>query len=678
MGREPTSDKTAQDVLDTLESLDSDEWQILFDNVEGKIFLVSDDFKIIFANEAVRSAEPGTLEGRTCHEAFHGIELPCRGCPVTMLLGAVEHGEPPPTRRCNRVRSFPLRREQGRPKILAVEMMPRDELKSMPPAAPKAWLSEILRDWGAPVVATSPDGTILVLNEEAEDLLGYKAETIVGQLKAAQFLAEREGRDLHEKLHSEGFGGKGKLFSESIRLVHACGHTVPVTLRGAVLSDGDEELATVWFLQPHSEGDPAYEQPEELQNPRFDLERTMALQHLAAGLAHQMRNPLTGTVLFSNVLMQELVRRELQRADAFLWNLIQSSVDAIIATDTKGNIFIFNDEACEVLGYKPDEVVGQSHITQLYPIEEAREIMRKLRADDHGGKGKLIGHLMQLIHKNSEHIPVRLNASLVYVNGQEFGSVGFFQDQRERIKMSEELKQTQVQLLQSEKMASLGKLSAGIAHQINNPLSGIVLFSNLLIEDLEMAKFPEWAADLKRIADEAERCRSIVKELLEFARQTDQKVKTVNLNRALGQTIFLLEKQVLFHNIIIVRLFQTGLPEIWADPQQLNHVFMNLILNAAEAMEGRGTLTLRTRTSETLGCVEFEVSDTGCGIPDEIRSRVFEPFFTTKEVGKGTGLGLSMVYGIVERHGGKVMIDSAENEGTVFTVRLPIGESLME
>jgi signal transduction histidine kinase len=105
---------------------------------------------------------------------------------------------------------------------------------------------------------------------------------------------------------------------------------------------------------------------------------------------------------------------------------------------------------------------------------------------------------------------------------------------------------------------------------------------------------------------------------------------------------------------------------------------MNLILNAAEAMEGKGTLTLTTRRSATPGCVEFQVIDTGCGIPEEIRSRVFEPFFTTKEVGKGTGLGLSMAYGIVERHGGKIHIDSKVNEGTTFTVRLPIGEGTVE
>ena len=304
--------------------------------------------------------------------------------------------------------------------------------------------------------------------------------------------------------------------------------------------------------------------------------------------------------------------------------------------------------------------------------------MKRLRSDDYGGKGKLLAHDMELIHKNGEHIPVRLNASIVYINAQEFGSVGFFQDQRERIKMEEELQQAQVQLLQSEKMASLGKLAAGIAHQINNPLSGIVLFSNLLLEDEEMSCRAAWATDLRRIADEAERCRSIVKELLEFARQTQQKLKAVNLNRALSQTIFLLEKQVLFQNIEISKDFDEAIPDIYADPQQLNHVFMNLILNAAEAMEGRGTLTLRTKLCPEAEAVEFQICDTGIGIPQEIQSRVFEPFFTTKEIGQGTGLGLSMVYGIVDRHKGKITIESEENRGTTFTVRLPIGELALE
>lgn len=654
-----------------IDELTSSQWRSLLQHLDSRVFILDEDFTVLFANESASHLVPAALEGRRCHQVLHGLEVPCRNCPATLLLAPSVEGQLPEHRRCRKVRCFPLEREEGRTTLLAVELPAVDSSPGEAGRGPRAWLAEILRDWGAPVVATSPDGTILVFNEEAEELLGYESEILIGQMRAGAFLVEGDGTELLEKLRSDDYGGKGKLLSENVHLVHACGHTVAVTLRGAVLSDGDEELAIVWFLQSRIEGRPST-LPEDPQQQQIELERTVALQHLAAGLAHQLRNPLTGTVLFSNILMQELVRRELQRADAFLWNLIQSSVDAVIATDTQGNIFIFNDEACRVLGYDADEVVGKYHISTIYPIEEAREIMRRLRSDEYGDKGKLRAHDMELIHKNGEKIPVRLNASLVHIHGREFGSVGFFRDQRQRMKMEKELKAAHVQLLQSEKMASLGKLAAGIAHQINNPLSGIMLFSNLLLENEEMPH--EWGTDLKRIADEAERCRSIVKELLEFARQTEQKVKRVDINRALGQTIFLLEKQVLFQNIEIVKDFDPGTPEICADPQQLNHVYMNLILNAAEAMEGQGTLTLRTRPCEAPMAAEFQICDTGTGIPPEIQSKIYEPFFTTKDIGKGTGLGLAMVYGILEQHGGTIDIESREGEGAAFIVRLPLGQ----
>lgn len=446
-----------------------------------------------------------------------------------------------------------------------------------------------------------------------------------------------------------------------------------------VLADGADAAGDHWIPCLHSRAfavanEGGSEQLIAIEIRQEQLEKMQRnppatwLSHALSEFGESIKNKVDGAKM-----MQDLIRRVLNRADAFLWNLIQSSVDAILATDMKGNVFIFNNEAKHILGYRAEEVIGRMHITDLYPIETAREIMRRLRSEEHGGKNKLVSFDMDAISKGGEKIPVRVNASLVLVNGEEFGTVGFFQDQRVRIKMEEELSQAQAQLLQAEKMASLGRLGAGIAHQINNPLSGIVLFSNILLETEEIAENPEWAADIQRIVDDAERCRSIVKELLEFARQTQQKVQPVHLNEALKHKVFLIEKQVLFQNVEVIEEFSPEEPVIYVDPQQLDHVFMNLIINAAQAMDGRGTLTLRTCYLADDESVEIRVCDTGQGIEEDIRSRIFEPFFTTKEVGVGTGLGLSMVYGIVERHGGSVQVESEVGEGTTFTVRLPMG-----
>jgi signal transduction histidine kinase len=178
--------------------------------------------------------------------------------------------------------------------------------------------------------------------------------------------------------------------------------------------------------------------------------------------------------------------------------------------------------------------------------------------------------------------------------------------------------------------------------------------------------------DIQRILRDAERCKDTVKELLEFARQTRHEMRPVDVNRALSRTLFLLENQTLFQNIEIERDFEADLPEIQGDPQQLNHLFMNIILNAAQAMEGKGRLSLVTRRAEGGDAAVIHISDTGPGIPEDVLPRIFEPFFTTKEEGQGTGLGLSLVYGIVESHGGTIQAASQPAGGTRFTIELPI------
>ncbi|HSM75618.1 MAG TPA: ATP-binding protein, partial [Desulfobacterales bacterium] len=231
-----------------------------------------------------------------------------------------------------------------------------------------------------------------------------------------------------------------------------------------------------------------------------------------------------------------------------------------------------------------------------------------------------------------------------------------------------ELEKTQVQLLQAEKMASLGKLAAGVAHQLNNPLSGITLFSKIVLEDYELPA--EAREDLQRILRDAQRCRDTVKELLEFARQTRQLMKPNDINRAISRTLFLLQNQTLFQNIEIRTDLAPDLPPVQSDIQQINHLFMNIILNAAEAMEGKGRLSIKTAAAPAGDRAMIEIHDSGPGIPENVLPHIFEPFFTTKEEGKGTGLGLSLVYGIVENHGGTIRATSRVGEGTTFFIEL--------
>ena len=367
---------------------------------------------------------------------------------------------------------------------------------------------------------------------------------------------------------------------------------------------------------------------------------------------------------------REEIEEQLRHANAFFKNLILSSVDGVIAADKTGRILIFNDAAVEVSGYSVEEALGNLDIRDFYPGGAAREIMQKLRSDDFGGKGKLKSYQVDVIKKDREIIPIRLNAAIVYKGDKEVASIGFFHDMREDLRIKSELEKTQSQLLQAEKMSSLGKLSAGVAHQLNNPLGGITLYTKFLLEDYDLAD--DAKKDLNRILQEAKRCSDTVKELLEFARQTSHMVKPNDLNKALLRTMFLLENQTLFQNIEIEKNFKENLPQVPVDIQQMNHVFMNIILNAAQAMDGKGTLTLTTKFAPTGDRVIVEIADTGPGIPEDTLKHIFEPFFTTKEEGKGTGLGLSMVYGIIEDHGGKITAKSKVGSGTTLIIELSL------
>ena len=365
------------------------------------------------------------------------------------------------------------------------------------------------------------------------------------------------------------------------------------------------------------------------------------------------------------------IENKLREANEFFMNLIESSVDGIIAADMKGDIFIFNKGAEALTGYNAEEVIGKLHITKIYPEGVAKEIMKKLRSTEYGGVGKFIPSQLKVLNKFGEEIHVQLSAALIYDGkGQEIASVGIFTDLRARLMMEKRLQETHLQLVSSEKMASLGKLAAGIAHEINNPLGGILIYSSLMMEDLP--EEDSRRGDLARIVQEAGRCKEIVKSLLEFARQTEPKMEPTDLNRAINDGLFFLVNQALFHNIQIVKKLDSFLPFVRGNASQLKQVFMNIIVNAAEAMHGSGMLTITTSPAPDRKTVLVEFTDTGEGIPEENFTRIFDPFFTTKEVGKGTGLGLATSYGIVEDHGGKIGVRSKVGEGTTFTIELPV------
>jgi two-component system NtrC family sensor kinase len=234
---------------------------------------------------------------------------------------------------------------------------------------------------------------------------------------------------------------------------------------------------------------------------------------------------------------------------------------------------------------------------------------------------------------------------------------------------TEELGEIQSKMAQAERLASLGRMAAGVAHEINNPLGGVLTFAMVALEDC--APDHPLRRNLEIIVKQALRCRDIVKGLLEFARQSDSSIAATDLNPLVEGALSFLEGQASFHDVQVIRRLQEGLPQVLADPGAMQQVITNLVINAVDAMDERGQLTVVTETDPNTHEILLRVQDTGKGIPKEILPLIFEPFFTTKEVGRGTGLGLAIVHGIVARTGGRVEVDTSQ-AGSTFTVRLPL------
>lgn len=240
----------------------------------------------------------------------------------------------------------------------------------------------------------------------------------------------------------------------------------------------------------------------------------------------------------------------------------------------------------------------------------------------------------------------------------------------EKVKQrTEELVAMQARVAQSERLASVGMLAAGVAHEVNNPLGGILALTALTLEDMKPDD-PD-RENLQEVIRQTVRCRDIVRRLLEFSRQSKRNVERVDLNRILQDTLSLMTRQAQFFNIKIVTDFDPQLPAVLADRSQFEQVFMNMLMNAAQAMGERGTVMISTRGRSGGGLVEISIADTGCGIPSEQIGRIFDPFFTASRSSHGTGLGLSIAYGIVTTHGGTISVQSEVGKGSRFTIEMP-------
>jgi len=369
------------------------------------------------------------------------------------------------------------------------------------------------------------------------------------------------------------------------------------------------------------------------------------------------------------------MEREVKEAHDFLNKVIQSSPNSIMASDMKGNIIIWNRAAEETLGYKTEETIGRMNIRNVYPEGVAAEIMEMMRSPEYGGVGRLRSHPMVYVRRDGNIVEGDLSAAIIYdANGKATASVGTFVDLKERLDMERKLRQTQEQLLQSEKLAAMGRLTSQIAHELNNPLYGIM--NTLELMKTEIAPESKRRKILEMALSETMRLTEMLRKMLSFSKPDEEEKQPTDINTILDEILLLHEKQLQEHSIRISSNFDKGLGEVHASKNQLRQVFLNMISNARDAMPDGGTLTVRTRAEGDN--VRIEVSDTGIGIKGENIDKIFDSFFTTKDNIKDVGLGLSVCYGFIKDHGGDIKVESELGSGTTFTIILPIMKETSE
>ena len=357
----------------------------------------------------------------------------------------------------------------------------------------------------------------------------------------------------------------------------------------------------------------------------------------------------------------EKTYQELYKTKNNLEKIVEHSKDIIITTDINGNIVEFNPEAEEKLGYKKDVVIGEPASILYENPAERKEIM-----DFVNRFGVVRNREVHLLSKNGDVHHVSLTISQLKNDAGEIaGTVGISKD------ISEE-RMLQYKLIQSEKMAGIGTLASGIAHEINNPLAGILGMAEAILDENDLRKVNSYARDIVRYTLET---TAIVKELLTYSRQTqNESISTIDMAVILENSIKMAKHTVDFSSITIISDMKKG---CWtsANAGEMQQVFINLIINAIHAMEEKGGKLILScyKNDDSIKAV---VTDTGIGIKKDYLSQIYNPFFTTKPVGKGTGLGLYVVYKIVTKYNGHIDVISDEGKGTSFVLTFPIVESI--
>jgi len=470
------------------------------------------------------------------------------------------------------------------------------------------------------VFMVDPEGTIVAVNKREEQALGYAEADIVGRSVFDVVLADH--RQALRGWLADINTGQRQVPTQEITVYNAAGIETPVEM-DLIQAGSPDQLLVMAQLRDITDRKKLERQ---LQTYREELE----------------------------VKVKERTR-EIEETKQYLENLLENANDVIYTLDTDQRFTYVNGKV-DVWGYRKDDLLGRPYLSLLSRRHRGRRLKNTL---DIGAKQV---YEVEVVTRMGETRMVTVSVSpLQGVEGEILGVLGIARDVTETKKLEQQIRN-------SEKLASVGKLAAGVAHEINNPLGGILnCLYNLRKGALSPVRQEEYRASME---DGVRRVQKIVRQLLDFSQQHEPEFSATDINQVIDRVLVLTNHLFTPNRIALETLFGHALPNLMVDRHMIEQVLMNLILNAIQAMKGGGVLTIRTSVTE--GVCLVEVRDTGSGIPPTVLPRIFDPFFTTKSEGEGTGLGLSVSLGIVERHGGKIMVQSEVGKGTTFTLCLPL------
>ena len=595
----------------------------ILDAFEDGIYVMNQDLVVEYMNNAMIS-EFGDGVGKKCHQLLCRSDARCDWCKSEEVFqGKTVRREiyVPHVDKTYYLIEIPIKKPGGRLYKLSIyrNITERKRREQMLHASREDFRN-LFEHIATGVFISSKEGKFLDANQALLDMLGYesKDEFLNLDLPRDLYLRPEDRATFKEMMEREG-----RVINYNVSFKRKDGSTIPILLTG---------------------------------HARYDRQGSI--------VGYEGLNV--------DLTQQKLMEKELKEAYDFMNKIVQSSPNSITATDMKGNILIWNQAAEETLGYKAGDVIGKMNISKIYPDDLARKVMQMLRSDEYGGVGRLSSYPMVYVRHDGEVVEGNLSAAIIYdARGNEIASVGSFVDLRDRLEMERALRYTQEQLLQSEKLAAMGRLTSQIAHELNNPLYGIMNTLELL--KTEIPQENRRRKILEMALSETVRLSDLLRKMLSFSKPDQEERHAVDINSILDEILLLHEKQLKENDIQIQAHMADGLGRVNASKNQLRQVFLNMVANARDAMSHGGTLTVTTGSDGRN--VVVDIADTGIGVPEKYLDKIFDSFFTTKGEIKGVGLGLSVCYGFINDHGGDITVKSREGIGTTFTITLPVHEA---